>query len=154
MFLQIRNRERHQNRWSRIPEERSRGPHLSRPGIFVLRCPWRYCYQHRLHLRRERLPSSRRPSAHFTTNPSGNPRVPQAVGLSAQHPRTKIPVKALTVLYIRTVLLLSPLTKHYYYYAIYYNKSLIRQFHHSSYHLLYTFDKTLPQRIVIVFVHL
>lgn len=97
VVLQIRNTERYQTRGSRLPEGRTRRlpPDLSRPRRRVVRGPRRYRGQHRLHFRRERLPTGWRSSAHFAADPRGNPRVPETVGIPAQHARTYLPVREL-----------------------------------------------------------
>lgn len=97
VVLQIRNTERYQTRGSRLPEGWTRRlpPDLSRPRCRVVRGPRRFRGQHRLHFRRERLPAGRLSSAHFAADPRGDPRVPQAVGIPAQHARTYLPIREL-----------------------------------------------------------
>lgn len=97
VVLQIRNTEWNQTRGSRLPEGRTRRlpTDLSRPRRRVVCGPRRFRGQHRLHFRRERLPAGRLSSAHFATDPGGDPRVPQTVGIPAQHARTCLPMREL-----------------------------------------------------------
>lgn len=90
--LQIWNRKWHQTRRNRLPEGRPWRPSLSGPGRQFLRGPRWFSHLDRLHLGRERLPTSRRSSANSTTNPSRDPRIFKIIGFSAQHSWTNLPV--------------------------------------------------------------
>lgn len=92
-WLQIRNQQRNQTRRNRFPKGWSRRrPHLGSPRCRVLHCSRRFDHQHRIHLRRKRLPTDRIPLANTTPNSSRNPRFPQTFGYSAKYTWTSIPM--------------------------------------------------------------
>lgn len=70
-MLQIRNQQRNQTRRGGLPEGWSWWhPDLGSPRRSVLHSPRRFGHQHRIHLRRERLPTGRLSLAHTTPNSS------------------------------------------------------------------------------------
>jgi len=91
--LQFPNRKRNQTRINRVLEAWPRRTRSCVPGSCVIRFPRRPDHPNRIHRRRERLPAVRCSFAHSTTNPIWDPRVSQIPRLSAQHSRTKIPVR-------------------------------------------------------------